>query len=395
VQPPLPPASSSLPTELPSASSAAPGVPHRASDSEAARAEPEVAAAETAAPPPPALCSPVVAGLLAAGESAEATGDFADAAEIYERARAAATSAEPADTAGLAETRFRMGRVAWRQARCDEALAHYDAARGLAQRLDDVELRARVENGVGAVHYSRGAYAQARASYRVALEMTQQDALRAKAFLNLGVIANVESDFESARGFYARSRDAFRRAGDGAGEALVLHNMGMLCSDLERWEEAEEAFDRCLLLSEAQGNWQMVANVLINRSELLCARGQFDAAAAECSRALAIYTEIGDEVGRGEAMRLQGHAERRAGRHAAAFRVLREAIRVAGRHQNVLLEAETARELGALESDRGDVAAAAQWLERALARFGTLGARREEAEVRAELERLTSASGGE
>jgi tetratricopeptide (TPR) repeat protein len=288
----------------------------------------------------------------------------------------------------LAETRFRLGRVAWRQGRFDEALAHYDEARGLAQQLDDVELRARVENGVGAVHYSRGAYAQARASYRVALELAHKDALRAKALLNLGVIANVESDFEAARGFYARSRDAFRRAGDISGEALVLHNIGMLCSDLERWEEADEAFDRCLTLCEGQGNRQMVANVLINRSELLCARGQFDAAAAECSRALAIYTETGDEVGRGEAMRLQAHAERRAGRHEAAVRLLREAVRIAARHQSALLEAEAARELGALEQERGDAAAATQWLERALARFVSLGAKREEEAVRAELERV-------
>lgn len=336
--------------------------------------------------------SPTVAELLAAGEAAESTGDFPGAGDAYARAHAAVLGAQasPANDAAHAETRFRMGRVAWRQGRFDAALAHYDAARALGQRLEDVELLARVENGVGAVHYSRGSYAQARASYRVALDLTHQDAVRAKAYLNLGVIANVESDFEAARSFYARSRDAFRRAGDATGEALVLHNMGMLCSDLERWEEAEEAFDRCLMLSEAHGNRQMVANVLINRSELLCARGRFDAAAAECSRALAIYTETGDEVGRGEAMRLQGHAERLAGRHAAAARVLREAVRVAVRHQNALLEAEATRELGALECDRGDYAAAAPWLERAHARFVVLGARREEEAVRAELDRIAS-----
>ncbi|HKG91744.1 MAG TPA: tetratricopeptide repeat protein [Gemmatimonadaceae bacterium] len=361
---------------------------------------PDVAAAVPLAPPvPPVPPACIVGELLAAGEAAESTGDFAGAADAYARAHIAVLGIKPADasaeaaaTAAHAETRFRMGRVAWRQGRFDVALAHYDAARAIAQGLEDVELLARIENGVGAVHYSRGAYAQARASYRVTLDITQRDSVRAKAYLNLGVIANVESDFEAARGFYARSRDAFRRAGDASGEALVLHNMGMLCSDLERWEEAEEAFDRCLTLSEALGNRQMIANVLINRSELLCARGRFDGAAAECSRALAIYTEAGDEVGRGEAMRLQGAAERRAGRYAAASRVLREAVRVAVRHQNVLLEAEATRELGALECDHGDPAAAVQWLERSHARFVTLGARREEEAVRAELERIATAS---
>ena len=84
----------------------------------------------------------------------------------------------------------------------------------------------------------------------------------------------------------------------------------MLHADLEEWDEADEAYKRCLELCEAQGNKQMIANVLLNRSELSCARERYGDAVASCDLALSIYSAIGDEVGRGEAMRWKGHALR-------------------------------------------------------------------------------------
>ena len=100
---------------------------------------------------------------LEAGEASEIRGDLGVALAFYERAL---DSTEPQV---VAEAHFRVGRVAWRQGRFDDALSEYEKAATLARTLALQGLRARVENGIGAVHYARGAYAQARASYLTTL----------------------------------------------------------------------------------------------------------------------------------------------------------------------------------------------------------------------------------
>ena len=324
---------------------------------------------------------------IRAGEAAEHGGDLVLATAAYQSAL------DHADRAVVADANFHLGRVAWRQGRYDDALAAYTRARALAVEADATEVRARVENGIGAVHYARGEYAQARAAYGVALELTHEASLRAKIALNLGVIANIEGDLEEARDQYQRSRALFKEARDLAGEALTLHNIGMLHADLEEWDEADEAYQRCLELCEPQGNRQMIANVLLNRSELSCARERYGDAVASCDLALSIYSAIGDEVGRGEAMRWKGHALRYMGQLDAAERALNEAARVSHRTQVKLLEAETMRDLGAVRRARGDAFGATKNLERALELFTALGAQREVDELASELKTMTPSVG--
>jgi tetratricopeptide (TPR) repeat protein len=324
---------------------------------------------------------------IRAGEAAEQGGDLVLATAAYQSAL------DHPDHTIAADAHFHLGRVAWRQGRYDDALAAYTKARALALESDSMEVRARVENGIGAVHYARGEYAQARAAYGVALELTHERSMRAKIVMNLGVIANIEGDLEDAREHYQNSRALFREAHDLDGEALTLHNIGMLHADLEEWEEADEAYERCLELCESRGNRQMIANVLLNRSELSCARDRYGDAVAGCDLALSIYSAIGDEVGRGEAMRWKGHALRLMGQLDQAERALNDAARIAHRTQVKLLEAEAMRDLGALYRARADVAQATKSLERALELFTQLGAQREVDELGAELRALSSGAG--
>lgn len=320
-------------------------------------------------------------GALERGERAEAAGDLAAAAAAYRDA-----AEQGAATPG--EASFRLGRVAFRQGHYDDALRAFEQARAAAMQHEDGRLRAQAENGIGAVHYAAGAYAQARAAYQVALALTGDPLTQGKIRLNLGVIANIEGDFDAARAHYLRSRAIFQQLGDESNEALALHNIGMLHADRGEQPEAEEAYARCLALCERQGNRQMVGNVLVNRSELLAARGALDEAVASCDLALRIYAELGDVVGRGEALRWKGHALRRLARAHAAHQCLTEAVRIAIRIRGRLLEAEAARELGLLPPEQVAPSDARRWLERALALFTTLGAQRDARETAERLAEL-------
>jgi tetratricopeptide (TPR) repeat protein len=304
------------------------------------------------------------------GEAAELRGDLVTAAFEFEL-----VCSDPAP--GIAAQGWLgRARVAWRQARFPIAHAAIDRARACALEAQDEELRARIENGAGAIHYAQGAYAQAEAFYHIARGLTSNATFRAKIDLNLGVLANIEGDHERARGLYERARRAFQAAGDSANEALALHNVAMLFADEERWNDADDAYRASLALFEQQGNRAMIGSVALNRAEVLSARGQLDEAILSAETALAISTEIGDEGGRGEALRWRGHARRRLGDAESAERDLHESIRIAASLPSPLLEAEATEELGRLFVERADLERGRHALRRALELYKSLGAQR-------------------
>ena len=105
----------------------------------------------------------------------------------------------------------------------------------------------------------------------------------------------------------------------------------------------------------------------------------------------ATYADIGEEVGRGEALRWRAHALGRTGDHLEAERNATEALHIAMRSGARLLEAESARTVGVLRGLLGDRAGGIKQLRHALALFSELGAKREAKEVGALLQRPTPA----
>lgn len=314
---------------------------------------------------------------LLAGERAELAGDYAAAAAAY---RSVSSNADPLTAA---DGYFRLGRVDWRRSRFDMALEAFENARTLAERVPSPEMQARIANGVGAVHYARGDYAAARRAYAEAQALTESGAMLGKIILNLGVIANIEGDLKEAREHYERAYRLFRQHDDRASAMLALHNRGMVEADLQQWDEADRSFTAALALASEGENVEMIARTLVNRSEVLCARGATREAVEHCDRALTAYARVGDEVGRGEALRWRAHALRQLGDASGAERSAVEALQIAGRCGARLLEAEAAREVGFLKRAQGDADGAARILSRALGIFRELGSRREVAELEA------------
>ena len=244
---------------------------------------------------------------LAAGERAEIAGDFLTAAAAYRAV------ADAQDERLAAEAQFCLGRVTWRQGRFEGALLAFENALALATRARDLELWARVENGIGAVHYARGEFAAARRAYAASLARTTDDGMRGKIVLNLGVIENIEGQFRERARALSPGLRLLTQSGDAWSATLAVHNRGMVEADLRQWDAADASFLEALRLATESGNREMIAKTLVNRSEVLVERGALAEAIDDCERALAIYSDVGDEVGRGEALRWKGHALGRGG----------------------------------------------------------------------------------
>lgn len=313
---------------------------------------------------------------LATGERAEFAGDYVAAAAAY---RAVSVVG---DQSLAAEAHFRLGRVDWKQGRFVASLSAFENARALAARMADAELLARIDNGIGAVHYAVGEYDLARQAYGRALAATRDVAMRGKIVLNLGVIENIRGDMSEALAHYERAYVMFAECGDAASATLALHNRGMVQADLSLWDAADESFRAVLERAAACGDRELTARALVNRTEVLIERLALEEAIEHCDRALVIYQDVSDDVGRGEALRRRACALLRAARLGDALVDAQEAMRIAVRTGARLLEAESARELGLIQLASGDRARAAKQLKRSLALFTRLGAVREADEVR-------------
>jgi tetratricopeptide (TPR) repeat protein len=313
----------------------------------------------------------VLDSAIQSGETAERGGDYLAAAAAYE------TLTQQSDPGMQAEGHFRMGVVAWKQNRFDIALQRYVLARDLARQAERRDLEARAENGVGAVHYARGEYTQARASYMVALDLVPDPGLRGRFLLNLGVLANIQGDLDGALEHYLRARALFRDHGDEANEALALHNLQMLHADRREWDDAEQTATEALALLERLGDQATIAEVLRDRSEVLAARGDMLEAIRNCQLAASVFTELGNELGRAESELLRGRYLRMSGYLDESERSLTDAYRTAKHFRAKLAEAEACRQLAALHRARADARLADRWRERALKLFTELGAQRE------------------
>ncbi len=319
---------------------------------------------------------------LAEGDDAEKRGDLQAASAAYRRLSSSEV-AGPA-TQGL----FRLGRIAWRQGRLDDALELYERARDSAIVLGDDDLRAAIENGVGSVYCQRGIFTQARSSFAVASELAVSAPLRGRVQINIGALALLLGDVDEARASYERAVEILDSINDEEGLTIALHNLALAHSEEQDWDAAEQSFERCLLLAEKRGDRGLIAGVILNQAELSCESERYAEALERSEKSLAMFGELQDESGRAAALRVQGEIYRKMHQLEEAEPRLKEAIRIAGRLQLLTLEAEAARELGMVKVGRGDVTSATKWLRRALARFSLMSADEEIHAIEEQLQAL-------
>jgi tetratricopeptide (TPR) repeat protein len=316
---------------------------------------------------------------IESGEAAKVRGDYLEARSAFE------TALEDPDPIVVGTAHHCLGKLYWHEGAYEAAAASFERARAIAVRLDAPELRARADIGLGGVYFARGDYDRARKLYEGVRENPRGTEFTGMILLNLGAIANIEGDIESAYRNYTGACDAFAQVGDLGSQAHAYHNLGMLHADRLKWDEADEAYEQSTKLAKITSNCELLGMITMNRSELSCAMGRYEKAIEQCDAALAIFSDVGAEVHRGTTLRWKGRALRELGQYGLAERALTEAMRIAHRAQAKLLEAESMQELGNMLALSGDHSAARKWMKRALDLFRSLGATREADELSADI----------
>jgi putative nucleotidyltransferase with HDIG domain len=331
--------------------------------------------------------------LLAQAEALESDGRFAEAREAYEAMLRRPNVVNGAGAADVPIAPMLLRRIARSfleeanfaaaddclDAACAAASAHGDAI-GVAHTTN---LRAIVAQQLGDLTRARGLYERA----RMQADGAGASALVAMLDQNLGTVANIQGDFPEARRRYHESLRLYRALGMERSMSQVLNNLGMLYTDLRDWRAAEATFADAVRAATQTADLTGRLRAEANRVELYIGRGRYRKARRLARRLLAIDSSA-DAQWVGETYKHLGVIARAMGHLAEAERCFRLALRHAERRHDLLLTAETTRELAIVfqRTDRNRETLLA--LNEAHALFARLAASRELSDIDLRVERL-------
>ncbi len=314
------------------------------------------------------------ADLLIEARALERAVCMAGAAASYEAAIAAADAT--GEHAVLSEGLRRLAIIRHHRGESAQAREMCRRSYTVAGTAGSDVLAAEALNTLGGICLETDAVADARQHFLRALELGDESRpLHARVEQNLGILANIQGDFEEALTRYGRSLEAYRASDDEHGCAIAYHNLGMASLDRREFDAAERYFRQSYAIAQRAGDAYLEGLCLVNHAKVHVARERYEDARANAETALAVFDRVGVESAKADAYRVLGMVYRETGRHALAESRLRSAIDLAVAAGSALNEAEGSRELALLYQAMGRNQEALKLLNAARRLFRRLDAR--------------------
>ncbi len=325
--------------------------------------------------------------LAARAAAAERAYDWEAAAALFRELFQAAVDARAIDR--IPEALLGSARALSPDTATEEAEELAWLSHEIAHRTGRLHDAATSLNVLGTILYRRNDLPGARRLYVRALERARDlgdDRLVAMTCLNLGVCDHTLVNLREARARYLESVSAGIRSGIAEHAMRAYNNLGMVCTDLEEWLEAQLHLDRGIEIAERLDDLPTLALLYSNRAEPLIHLGELDRAREQIETAETLARRVGQPNTLAELGRLRAMVARAEDRLDDADEELRQALELADEHDLALCRAELLEELALLRRRQGRGDEAIHALERAFDAFFTLGARREVSRVGARLE---------
>jgi CHAT domain-containing protein len=209
---------------------------------------------------------------------------------------------------------------------------------------------------LGAVHDLNGLPLDATRFYEEALPIRQAAgdlAGEAETLSNLGGAMNQVGEGPRAMELHERSLAAYRRLQDRHGEAINLNNIGLLHRQLGEYDAALRLYRESLAVHEATGRRADMANAHNNIGKAYEAMGDFDQALAEFGQALPLWRAAGDRRGEAITFDNMGGTLHAMGDDARALAHHEQALAIWRDTRNKRLEAFTLDGLGVVHGALG------------------------------------------
>ena len=163
-------------------------------------------------------------------------------------------------------------------------------------RDGDAEVELRLATALWKFWWIRGHFREGRGFLRRALARSESadESIRAKAFNDLGILADAQGDYQSAVSCYQESLEMCRSVGDEAKTAQALNNLGNTFSSLGDWEGARDYYEQSLAIYRAHGDEGRTAILMMNIGIVANHQQDYDRARSLYEESLAIFRKRND-----------------------------------------------------------------------------------------------------
>ncbi|MEU8128191.1 BTAD domain-containing putative transcriptional regulator [Micromonospora sp. NPDC049049] len=172
---------------------------------------------------------------------------------------------------------------------------------------------------------------------------------------------------------------AASRIGDQAGQGHAHRSLGLACSRLRRYDEADDHLRRALDLFTDVGDDAGRAHTCLNLGQLAERQGQHQQALHHSRRALTLFRRAGNRAGQGYTLNAVGWQESLLGNYHSALESCGQALRMLQEVDDVQGQADTWDSLGHAHHQLGDDRRAIACYEHALELFTQVNDRYAEA----------------
>ena len=279
-----------------------------------------------------------------------------------------------------------IGRLKVRQREFPAAHAILDRALAALRRAKASRDPARTEVLIllGSVLVRTDNYAGAIRRYREAAQsdVAQHDArLRGQAFWGIGWAERKLGNFETAKEFLLKAKDAFEQAEDLQDLMRILHNLGQLLHEQGRSREALRYLHHALRVADRMNTPVDRASTQTEIGRINLSLGNLEDAEHFAQRALEEAMAQDDPTEIAEAKTVLAQIRVRRNDIAAAIDMMKDAVEIFRERKMRGRMAVAARELGMLLRARGAHAQAAEYLALSLEHSGREATSRETTEV--------------
>jgi tetratricopeptide (TPR) repeat protein len=207
----------------------------------------------------------------------------------------------------------------------------------------------------------------------------------ATSLLHLGTFEAHIGNPDEAEAMYRRALGKLRTTRNAGTESAILHRLAETLRERGRNDEALALYLQALDLKQSIGNRHGEAEILTDLAATLCRQGNYAAAQRYGLRSLEIIQQINDIEASPRACLVMAEVNHRQGRHTAAIGYARQAVRLAMRNHNAIVEAEALHLLGHALQETGRLAATEEGWLAAAAIYDDLGNRERQQHLHADL----------
>ncbi len=263
----------------------------------------------------------------ALGDVCERFAAYDRAADAYARARAALPGDRLVETRMVAKT----GVLHERSGRYDEALAAYAAGLERLEGLDGreaAELRAQIAIGLAGIHYRQARYQDSIAAALEAIAQAEEAGAPDRVAHACYILDAAYTDLGTPDGlpYLERALPIYEERRDFRGQGIVLNNLGVHAYYEGRWDEALAYYRQSREAKERVGDVIGAAVQMNNEAEILSDQGRLDDAASLFDEWLRACRASGYAFGIGVALSNLGRVAARGGRFSEAQGLFADAL---------------------------------------------------------------------